>query len=139
MSVQHAPRIRLATTPVDWDQATAMLWDYVVWIRAAIGIDLLIEQPSFAAEPEAPAEHYDGADSVLFIAYNGALAVGTVALRCHDDGTAELKRGAPCKCGRWLEGSVSPIASWFQPWRPPKTAAAPPSGSNQCAAPWNQR
>lgn len=84
--------IRRADTPDDWEQATALLHDYVEWIRAAVGIDPLAEQPHLAGELAVLADHYDRADACLFVAYRGDLAVGTVAVRRHGDGSAEIKR-----------------------------------------------
>ena len=84
--------IRRATDPGDWQQATALLHDYAEWIRAAVGIDPLVEQPAFADELCDLAGPYGGDAGFLFIAYDGELAVGTIAVRFHDDGAAELKR-----------------------------------------------
>lgn len=84
--------IRPARSAADWDEATALLHDYVEWLHTATGIDLRTTQPGFAAELECPACFYGGTDRVLFLAYLREVAVGTVAVVCHDDGTAELKR-----------------------------------------------
>lgn len=84
--------IRLATTATDFEQATALLWDYVEWIRAAASLDPLIEQPAFADELTSLAEHYQPQTATLFVAYDRGLVIGTAALRLHDDGTGELKR-----------------------------------------------
>jgi GNAT superfamily N-acetyltransferase len=84
--------IRRATTTGDWEQATAMLHDHAEWVRTAAGIDLVAEQPGFSSELSTPWVHYDGAEGALFLAYDGPFAVGVVAVRRHDDGSAELKR-----------------------------------------------
>lgn len=84
--------IRRVLSVADWVQAAALLHDYVEWIQAAARIDPLVEQPCFAVELATLAKHYARPDSWLFIAYRGDLAVGTVAVRRHGDGSAELKR-----------------------------------------------
>ncbi|MEM9134962.1 MAG: GNAT family N-acetyltransferase [Actinomycetota bacterium] len=76
----------------DWHQATALLHDYVEWLRAAVGVEPLDEQPAIATELADLAAVYDGRAARLFLAFDGPLAVGMVAVRPHDDGTAELKR-----------------------------------------------
>jgi GNAT superfamily N-acetyltransferase len=84
--------IRTPATAAEWDQATALLHDYVEWFRAAAGIDLTVEQPAFADELAALADHYRSDDRRLFVAFRGNLAVGTIAVAIHPGGTAELKR-----------------------------------------------
>ena len=99
-----------ASCPVHWQRATALLWDYVTWIREAAGLDPLIEQPSFRAEIDRLDAAYAGDDAVLYIASerarigsgdddddgdgesDGERVVGTVAVRHHADGSSELKR-----------------------------------------------
>jgi len=86
------PCIRRVTSAMDWRQASALLYDYVAWIRAAVRIDPLVEQPSFAVELASLARHYSEGNARLFIAYDDELAVGTVAVQFHQGGSAELKR-----------------------------------------------
>ncbi len=85
--------IRPATTPSDWIETTALLHDYVEWLRAAVGVEPLDEQPALGPELADLAGHY-GIDerSVLFVAHLGRQAVGTVAIRADGRGGAELKR-----------------------------------------------
>jgi GNAT superfamily N-acetyltransferase len=84
--------IRRASSSRDWDTAAALLWDYVTWLRDAIGFDPLTEQITFAAEVAALRDYYGDARGAFFIARRGDRPVGHVAVRRHDDGTAELKR-----------------------------------------------
>jgi GNAT superfamily N-acetyltransferase len=84
--------IRRAASPVDWAEAVALLHDHMEWIRTAAGIDMLASQPAFAAELDRLEQHYGDGSGALWLAHLGDVAVGTVALRCHDDATAELKR-----------------------------------------------
>jgi GNAT superfamily N-acetyltransferase len=84
--------IRPACNHADWEQAAALLHDHAEWIRLAVGIDLAVEQPSFGDELASLPAHYDGTQGALFLAYGGGTAVGLVAVRGHDDGSAELKR-----------------------------------------------
>lgn len=90
-----------ASAPAHWRGATALLWDYVTWIREASGLDPLVEQPSLAAELDGLAAAYAGSDAVFFVALDAARCgrrpggeriVGTVAVRHHPDRTSELKR-----------------------------------------------
>lgn len=87
-----ALNIHRVASATDWRQAKALLHDYVEWMRAAGGFDPLVVQPSFATELEALDAHGADDDRSLFLAYLGDVAVGTIAVRCHGDGTAELKR-----------------------------------------------
>ena len=90
--------IRTPTTTDDWFQATALLHDYVEWLRAAVGVEPLDEQPALRAELADLAAVYDGRLARLFLAFDGPLPVGMIAVRHHpgprsdDPGTAELKR-----------------------------------------------
>lgn len=86
------PEVRRVHSENDWQQATALLFDYVEWVRTAARIDPLAVQPCFAIELATLTEYYAGVDAALFIAWLGDVAVGTVAVRFHEDGTAELKR-----------------------------------------------
>ena len=86
--------IRPPRTTADWLEARAVLLDSIEWMRAALGIDLFAEQPSVVAELADLAGTYDGDRAVLLTAVGGSeeLLIGTVGVRCHADGTAELKR-----------------------------------------------
>ena len=84
--------VRRATGPADWQAATALLREYVNWIRTATTFDPFVEQPSFANELDDVGGHYSNRDRVLFIARLGEQAVGTVAVTFHAGGDAELKR-----------------------------------------------
>lgn len=84
--------IRTPATAAEWEQATALLHDYVEWFRAAAGVDLVVEQPALADELAALADHYRNDDRQLFVAFRGSLAVGTIAVAIHRGGSAELKR-----------------------------------------------
>ncbi len=84
--------IREPRSAFDWTQAAALLHDYVEWLRAAVGVEPLDEQPALRAELDDLSRVYDGVRARLVIAVDGDLAVGTAALRHHPDGTAELKR-----------------------------------------------
>ncbi len=87
-----APTIRRPASPQEWRQATALLHDYVEWLRAAVGVEPLDEQPALRTELDDLAAVYDGRSAEWFVALEGGLAVGTVAVRYHSDGSAELKR-----------------------------------------------
>lgn len=91
-TTRYTPTIRPASTPTDWLEASALLHDYVEWLRAAAGVEPLDEQPALQPELADLPAHYDGARSELFVARLGPLAVGTVAIRTDDRGLAELKR-----------------------------------------------
>lgn len=91
-STAAAIEIRPMTTAADARHARALLYDYVEWIRAAAGFDPLQVQSHLADELEELCARYGRDASVLYLAWDGDVPVGTVAIRCHDDGTAELKR-----------------------------------------------
>lgn len=84
--------VRRATTTGDWQEAGAVLTEYVQWIRAQAGFDPLVAQPSFATELASLPARYSGPDALLFIAYLGGVGVGTAAICRDGDGGAELKR-----------------------------------------------
>ncbi len=96
--------IRIPQTAEDWLQATALLHDYVEWLRVAVGVEPLVEQPALRHELDDLAGTYDGEAAQLFVAFDGTTAVGMVAVRQHRDHgghhqeigrsqpTAELKR-----------------------------------------------
>ena len=71
-----------------------MLLDNLEWMRAALGVDLLAEQPSIAAELADLEGSYGAPDAAMFVAVAGPddLVVGMIGVRCHPDGAAELKR-----------------------------------------------
>jgi GNAT superfamily N-acetyltransferase len=81
-----------ATDLDQFDEAAALVRDLVEWIRVAMGVELLAEQPELGAELAALADHYDGLSGALYLASHRNVAVGTVAVRCTNDGEAELKR-----------------------------------------------
>jgi GNAT superfamily N-acetyltransferase len=85
-------RVQRATAVEDWDAASAVLSEYVRWIRTNAGFDPLVEQPGFATELASLPARYSGPDAVLFIAYLGEVAVGTVAVCRDGEGGAEIKR-----------------------------------------------
>lgn len=76
----------------EWQQTSALLHDFADWILAAGGIDLTDEQPGFAAELRDLPRVYDGVGADMFVAFDDGLALGTVAIRYHPDGSGELKR-----------------------------------------------
>lgn len=76
----------------DWHEATALLHDHVEWMRAATCFDPLTEQPDLVAELTDLQVAYSGHGQAVFLARWHGRAVGTVAVRCHGDGRAELKR-----------------------------------------------
>lgn len=82
--------------PIEWLEATALLHDYVEWLRAAVRVDPIAVQPALGRELADLAGQYDGQRSILFLAHldlgGRRLAAGTVAIRLDDDGGAELKR-----------------------------------------------
>lgn len=84
--------IRSASTGADWIAASALLHDHVEWMRGWTSFDPLAAQPALTAELDDLADHYNGDDAVMLIAEWKGLAVGTVAVRVHHDGSAELKR-----------------------------------------------
>jgi GNAT superfamily N-acetyltransferase len=81
-----------AASAADTADAAALLHDHVEWVRIAAGIDPLAEQPTLADELERTGEVYGTPDRTLLLARWGAVAVGTIAVRHHHDGSAELKR-----------------------------------------------
>lgn len=86
------PSARLARDAFDWYQAAALLHDFAAWIEAAVGEHLATAQPAFAAELADPASAYRSPGSAFIVADDGWLVCGTLAVRRHADGTAELKR-----------------------------------------------
>jgi putative acetyltransferase len=90
----HPPveEVRPPRHPSEWRQVSVLLQDFAEWIRAAAGIDLDHDQPGFSLELADLASTYEGTRARMFVAFENGLAMGTVAIRFHDDGTAELKR-----------------------------------------------
>jgi GNAT superfamily N-acetyltransferase len=86
--------IRPPRTAADWLQTRAVLLDSIEWMRAALGIDLSVEQPSVVAELADLPGAYDDVGATMLTAVAGPeeLVIGTVGVRCHADRTAELKR-----------------------------------------------
>jgi GNAT superfamily N-acetyltransferase len=84
--------VHRATTDAHWHEATALLHDYVEWVRGWTGVDPVAEQPQLQAELGALADHYSTDDAAFYLAVWQALAVGAVAIRVQPDGSSELKR-----------------------------------------------
>ena len=84
--------VHRASTDADWREATALLYDYVEWVRGWTGIDPVAEQPQLHAELERLADHYVTDDAALYLAAWEAIGAGAVAIRVQPDGSAELKR-----------------------------------------------
>jgi putative acetyltransferase len=84
--------VQRASTGAHWNEATALLYDYVEWVRGCTGIDPVTERPEVQEELAALADHYATDDAVLYLAAWQAIAVGAVAIRVQPDGSAELKR-----------------------------------------------
>ena len=84
--------VHRASTDADWREATALLYDYVEWVRGWTGIDPVDEQPQLHAELERLADHYVTDDAALYLAAWEAIGAGAVAIRVQPDGSAELKR-----------------------------------------------
>lgn len=90
--IRRGASIRRPGGAWEWHQASVLLHDFAEWILAAGGIDLMTEQPGFASELDDLAVVYDGDRADMFVAFDDGLAVGTVAVRYHEDRTGELKR-----------------------------------------------
>ncbi len=84
--------VHQASTGADWREATALLYDYVEWVRGWTGIDPVAEQPQLHTELCCLADHYATDDAALYLAAWQGIAVGAVAIRVEPDGSAELKR-----------------------------------------------
>lgn len=93
-AVRPAPPtvIRLARSDSDWNQATALLYDYLEWLRVAAGVEPLTEQPALANELADLAAGYRTPTAALFVAVEEDRVNGMAAYRVHKDGSAELKR-----------------------------------------------
>ena len=84
--------VHRASTGADWREATALLHDYVEWLRRCTRIDPGAEQPQLHTELARPADHYVTDDAALYLAVWETTAVGAVAIRVQPDESAELKR-----------------------------------------------
>jgi GNAT superfamily N-acetyltransferase len=84
--------VHRASTGADWHQATALLHDYVEWLRGWTDVDPFAEQPQLHAELALLADHYATDAAALYLVDWQAIAVGVVAIRAQPDGSAELKR-----------------------------------------------
>jgi GNAT superfamily N-acetyltransferase len=84
--------VHRASNRADWKDASALLYDYVEWVRGWTGVDPTAEQPQLQAEMVCPAEQFATDDAALYLAFWEARAVGTAAIRAQPDGSAELKR-----------------------------------------------
>ncbi len=84
--------IHRASTGADWREATALLYDYVEWVRGWAGIDPVAAQPQLHADLACLADRYATDDAALYLVAWRAITVGVVAIRVQPDGTAELKR-----------------------------------------------
>jgi GNAT superfamily N-acetyltransferase len=84
--------IRRAVNDADWQEAVALLHDHVEWMRAWTDFDPIAEQPSLLDELEQLDIHYRSGHAAMVLASWRSTCVGTIAIRCHDDGSAELKR-----------------------------------------------
>ena len=73
--------VHRASTGAHWNEATALLYDYVEWIRGWTGIDPVAERPEVQEELAALADHYATDHAVLYLAAWQAIAVGAVAIR----------------------------------------------------------
>ena len=80
--------VHRASTGADWREATALLYDYVEWVRGWTDIDPVAEQPQLHTELARLADHY----AALYLATWHSIAIGAVAIRVQPDGSAELKR-----------------------------------------------
>jgi GNAT superfamily N-acetyltransferase len=84
--------VHRASTGADWRESTALLFDYVEWVRSWTGHDPVAEQPQLHSELASIADQYATNDAVLYLATWQAIAVGVVAIRVQPDASAELKR-----------------------------------------------
>ena len=84
--------VHRASTDADWREASALLYDYIEWVRGWTDIDPVAEQPRLHEELARPADHYTTDDAALYLAAWEAIGAGAVAIRLQPDGSAELKR-----------------------------------------------
>lgn len=99
--------IRTVSSRKDAAEAAALLSDHVHWLRSS-GVDLLAEQPRLAAVLERLWAGQLDTGASLFLATAGDVAVGTVGVASHPDGTAELKHlyVRPIARGRGVAGGL---------------------------------
>src|SRR5262245_15523965 len=67
----------------DWVDASALLHEYIDWVRDATEFEPVDVQPELVAELADVQGCYSRGDTMLFVARSGDDAVGTVALRFH--------------------------------------------------------
>jgi putative acetyltransferase len=84
--------VHRASTGADWREATALLNDYVEWMRGWADFDPVAEQPQLQTELACLGDQYATDNAALYLAAWQAIAVGAVAIRVQPDGSAELKR-----------------------------------------------
>lgn len=86
------PAVRVADSTCDFYAATGLVIEHLAWIERESDIAVFAAQPALAAELADLARAYAAPPSALFVADDGASICGTLAVRFHDDGSAELKR-----------------------------------------------
>lgn len=84
--------IRRARSARDFQHAALLIGELHAWIRRTMEVDITRVQPGFGDELTDPSTHYHGTTSALFLAVRDGQPLGCVAVRCHPDGHAELKR-----------------------------------------------
>ena len=74
--------VHRASTDVDWLQATALLYDYVEWIRSRTDIDPLAAHPQLQADLSWLADHYATEDAALYLgAWQGSRSASSRSRR----------------------------------------------------------
>jgi GNAT superfamily N-acetyltransferase len=108
-----------ATTPSEFGEAAALLHDHVELISCRTGFDPLVVQPELIGELDDLAQRHGADGAAMFLARWRSLAVGTIAVRRCDDGSAELKRMyvRPVARGRGIahrlvEAALATAAAW---------------------------
>jgi GNAT superfamily N-acetyltransferase len=81
-----------ASNDAHWRDATALLHDYVDWVRGWMGVDPIAEEPRIGTELRGVADQYASGEGAYYLAHWHGIGVGAVAIRVHPDGSAELKR-----------------------------------------------
>ena len=91
---ERSPTITLDTarTPADWSTARLLVLDLISWIAEHAGLDMRSGQVGFADEIADLSKTYSPPGGRFLIARVDGVAAGSVALRHHGDGVAELKR-----------------------------------------------
>lgn len=84
--------IHRATEPAQWQTARSLVLDLAGWLRETSGIDMAETQASFSNEVDDLAATYAPPRGCFLLADFDGVAIGSVAVRMHDDGRAELKR-----------------------------------------------